>query len=229
MQYLTIKNAIAEQIESGMLEPGHKLPSERVLAEAFSTTRITLREALNYLALSGKVYKEERRGWFVSKEALLFNPIQELDLLKVCKEYNRSYATEHIDSKRILAPKMVAERLGLPPFSYVLMFSRLIVIEGRKVAVQYQYLPEALFPSLAKMDGDIDVVSILKEQYFSDYQNISVKIGVLPATEVESGLLNISSGSMLMNINQSAINNNKEGYLLQVVCCCHDALKIEIE
>ncbi|PQJ89422.1 UTRA domain-containing protein [Aliivibrio sifiae] len=229
MQYLTIKDAIAEQIESGMLEPGHKLPSERVLAESFSTTRITLREALNYLALAGKLYKEERRGWFVSKEALIFNPAQELDILKVCKQYNRGYTTERIDSKRILAPKMVAERLDLPPFSYVLMFSRLVIIEGRKVAVQYQYLPEALFPSLAKMDEDIDVVSILKDKYLSECQNLCVKIGVFPATEVESELLNISSGSMLLNINQSAINNNKTGYLLQVISCCHDALKIEIE
>ncbi|OCH15280.1 UTRA domain-containing protein [Aliivibrio sp. 1S128] len=229
MQYLIIKNAIAEQIENGMLEPGHKLPSERVLADAFSTTRITLREALNYLALSGKVYKEERRGWFVSQEALIFNPAQELDILKVCKKYNRSYKTELIDSKRILAPKMVADTLNLPPFSYVVMYSRLIIIEGRKVAVQYQYLPEALFPSLATMDNDIDVISLLKEQYLLHCPSLRVKVGVFPATEGESAVLNISSGSMLMDIHQSAINNNKKGYLLQVIRCCHDVIEIEIK
>ena len=229
MQYLTIKDAIAEQIESGMLEPGQKLPSERVLAGAFSTTRITLQEALNYLALSGKVYKEERRGWFVSREALIFNPAKELDISHACKLNQCSYTTKYLDSKRILAPKMVAEALRLPPFSYVLMFSRLLMMEGRKVAVQYQYLPDALFPSLVKMDGDIDIVSILKEQYFSDFQSLDVKIGVIPATEYESGILNISSGSMLLDITQSAINNSKEGYLLQVLRCCHDAIEIEIK
>ena len=229
MQYLTIKDAIEEQIESGMLEPGHKLPSERVLAEAFSTTRITLREALNNLALSGKVYKEERRGWFVSREALIFNPVKELDLAYVCKQQQRSYTIKYLDSKRILAPKMVAETLSLSPFSYVFMYSRLIIIEGRKVAVQYQYLPEALFPSFMKMRDDIDVIAALKEYGLSDSQHLEANIGVLPATEFESNTLNISSGSMLCSINQSAINKGKIGYLLQVIRCCHDAINISIK
>ena len=224
MQYLTIKDAIEEQIESGMLEAGHKLPSERVLADAFSTTRITLREALNYLALSGKVYKEERRGWFVSKEALAFNPLAEIDLSLVCQKKNRSYSIKVLDSKRLLAPKMVAETLKLAPFSYVLMYSRLIMLEGRKVVVQYLYLPELLFPSLKNMDYDSSVIEYLKEHY-----NLSLKFGVVPATEFESDILNISPGSMLLDIQQSAINNDKKGYLLQVTRCCHDAIAIEIE
>lgn len=229
MQYLTIKDAIEEQIESGMLEAGHKLPSERVLADAFSTTRITLREALNYLALSGKVYKEERRGWFVSKEALAFNPLAEIDLSLVCQKKNRSYSIKVLDSKRLLAPKMVAETLKLAPFSYVLMYSRLIMLEGRKVVVQYLYLPELLFPSLKNMDYDSSVIECLKEHYGLDHHNLSLKFGVVPATEFESDILNISPGSMLLDIQQSAINNDKKGYLLQVTRCCHDAIEIKID
>lgn len=229
MQYLTIKDAIEEQIESGMLEAGQKLPSERVLAEAFSTTRITLREALNYLALSGKVYKEERRGWFVSKDTLAFNPLTELDLSLVCKQQNRSYTIKTLDSKRILAPKMVGETLKLAPFTYVLMYSRLIMLEGRKVAVQYLYLPELLFPSLKNMEYDSGVIEQLKEHYGLERPHLSLKFGVVPATEFESDILNISSGSMLLDIQQSAINNDKKGYLLQVLRCCHDAIEIEIK
>lgn len=229
MQYLTIKDAIEEQIESGMLEAGQKLPSERILAEAFSTTRITLREALNYLALSGKVYKEERRGWFVSKEALAFNPLAEIDLSLVCKQKNRAYSIKTLDSKRLLAPKMVADTLKLAPFSYVLMYSRLIMLEGRKVAIQYLYLPELLFPSLKKIDYDSDVIELLKEHYGLENHNLSLKLGVVPATEFESDILNISSGSMLLDIQQSAINNDKKGYLLQVIRCCHDAIEIKID
>lgn len=50
----------------GALAPSTKLPAERRLSESFSTTRITLREALGQLESQGLIYREERRGWFVS-------------------------------------------------------------------------------------------------------------------------------------------------------------------
>ncbi|MGL6055639.1 MAG: GntR family transcriptional regulator, partial [Vibrio metschnikovii] len=54
MQYLAIKDIIIEQISSGQLSARQKLPSERKLAESFSTTRVTLREALSLLEAEGR-------------------------------------------------------------------------------------------------------------------------------------------------------------------------------
>lgn len=73
MQYIKIKESIVEQIESGQLLPGQKLPSERILAESFATTRVTLREALSLLEAEGVVYREDRRGWFISPEPLRYD------------------------------------------------------------------------------------------------------------------------------------------------------------
>ncbi|MFA0349710.1 GntR family transcriptional regulator, partial [Vibrio sp. 10N.222.55.C6] len=41
-----IKASIREQLQSGIFTEGQKLPSERELSELFSTTRITLKDAL---------------------------------------------------------------------------------------------------------------------------------------------------------------------------------------
>lgn len=68
-----IYQSLREQIERGLLARGSKLPSERQLSELFSTTRITLREALGQLEDQGLIYREERRGWFVSPQRLLYN------------------------------------------------------------------------------------------------------------------------------------------------------------
>ncbi len=61
-----ICRALSEQIGHGLLPAGGKLPAERKLSELFATTRITLREALIQLESQGLIYREERRGWFVS-------------------------------------------------------------------------------------------------------------------------------------------------------------------
>ena len=54
MKYIEIKNLILDQIEQGELFPNQKLPSERILADSFSTTRITIREALSSLEAESK-------------------------------------------------------------------------------------------------------------------------------------------------------------------------------
>ena len=69
-----IYQSLREQIERGCSR-ARKLPSERQLSELFSTTRITLREALGQLEDQGLIYREERRGWFVSPQRLLYNPL----------------------------------------------------------------------------------------------------------------------------------------------------------
>lgn len=44
------------------------------LSERFATTRITLKEALAALEAEGKIYREERRGWFVASARFIYDP-----------------------------------------------------------------------------------------------------------------------------------------------------------
>ncbi len=81
MQYVKIKDAIVEQIDAGMLMPRQKLPAERKLAESFDTTRVTLREALSLLEAEGKIYREDRRGWFISPRLYAMTPLKRSTLL----------------------------------------------------------------------------------------------------------------------------------------------------
>ena len=105
MQYVKIKDVIVEQIESGMLSPRQKLPAERKLAESFDTTRVTLREALSSLEAEGRIYREDRRGWFISPEPLRYDPTQTLNFTNMALSQNRQPKTELIAAKGILATK----------------------------------------------------------------------------------------------------------------------------
>ncbi|MUL03067.1 GntR family transcriptional regulator [Aliivibrio fischeri] len=227
MQYLTIKDAIEEQIDTGMFEAGQKLPSERTLAETFSTTRITLREALNHLALSGKIYKEERRGWFVSTAKLIFNPMQCIDIVEACKEQKRNCRIEALSSHRLLATKEMLTVLKLSPFSYVKQQVSLIHIDGRKVAVQYRYIPEEM-TTLLSHDEQTDVLTQLLNSFEYDSEKHEIEVGIIPASQLESDALNLSSGSMLLSINQVACNKSQTPFLLQTIRYCHDAVKLKI-
>lgn len=64
-----IMNQLAEQITSGELKPGERLPDERSLAEMFGVTRSRIREALRALSLIGLIDIRPGGGSFVSKQS----------------------------------------------------------------------------------------------------------------------------------------------------------------
>lgn len=64
-----IMNQLAEQITSGELRPGERLPDERSLAEMFGVTRSRIREALRALSLIGLIDIRPGGGSFVSEQS----------------------------------------------------------------------------------------------------------------------------------------------------------------
>ncbi len=79
-----VSSQIADQIRSSILagdfSPGDKLPPERELAEMFSVSRPSVREALNLLASSGLVMSYQGGGTVVMSlvETTAANPLSEL-------------------------------------------------------------------------------------------------------------------------------------------------------
>lgn len=70
-----ICQTIADWIDAGRLGHNDRLPAERMMSAHFATTRITLREALGQLEARGVIYREERRGWCITRcSAAIFMP-----------------------------------------------------------------------------------------------------------------------------------------------------------
>jgi len=181
VQYVKIKDAIVEQIDSGMLSPRQKLPAERKFAEMFDTTRVTLREALSLLESEGKIYREDRRGWFISPEPFNYDPTSCLDFLSRAKEQGRRPDTDLLSAKSLLATKRPTLLLQLPPFSDVYQLKRVRYLEGRPIAYVENYSKSELFPKLLNFDLSMSLTEIYREEYgiercFSRYRISSTSL-----------------------------------------------------
>jgi GntR family hexuronate regulon transcriptional repressor len=77
--YQQVANAIAESIREGAFQPGHRLPSERDLAEDYKVSRPTVREAMIALEIRGLVEARHGSGVYVT-EAPPRGPAPELDI-----------------------------------------------------------------------------------------------------------------------------------------------------
>ena len=80
--YLTIRDALAEEIRTGQLAPGARLPSERELAARHGVARMTARKALGFLESEGSVYSADRRGYFVSPQRVVYNPVSDINMMR---------------------------------------------------------------------------------------------------------------------------------------------------
>ena len=227
MQYVKIKDAIVEQIESGLLMPKQKLPSERQLAESFSTTRVTLREALSLLEAEGRVYREDRRGWFISPEPLLYDPNQALDFTSMALQQQRKPETKLISSKFMLANKQASQRLNLAPFSNVYSIDRVRYLDDRPVAFVTNYVHPNLFSNLLEHDLSISLITIYREYYQQEYHRIRYRITASSLTGVVAQALRATSGSPATLVEK--MRYNQDGILLD--CAFefwrHDAMCIE--
>jgi len=63
-----VVNYLKKQIEDGIIKPGEKLPSERILQKDLSVSRFTLREALARLSALGIIITIHGKGTMVSRE-----------------------------------------------------------------------------------------------------------------------------------------------------------------
>ena len=68
--YEDIVQHFSSLIRQGVLKPGERLPSERVLAEQLQVSRSSVREAIRSLELQGLVISKRGSGTFINTDNL---------------------------------------------------------------------------------------------------------------------------------------------------------------
>ncbi|MFS1491058.1 phosphonate utilization transcriptional regulator PhnR [Vibrio splendidus] len=227
MQYVKIKDVIVEQIESGMLIPRQKLPAERKLAESFDTTRVTLREALSSLEAQGRIYREDRRGWFISPAPLRYDPTQTLNFTNMALSQNRKPKTELVAAKGMLATKEATKLLNLQAFSDVYRVDRVRYLEDRPVVYVTNYIRPELFPNLLDYDLSKSLTDIYREHFGVVYQKIRYRVSTTSLLGETAQALRATSGSPAMVVER--VNYNQDGDLIDcdIEYWRHDAISIE--
>ena len=224
-----IYQSLREQIERGLLARGSKLPSERQLSELFSTTRITLREALGQLEDQGLIYREERRGWFVSPQRLLYNPLVRSHFHAMVADQGRVPETEVLGAAMIPASVDICQRLELPALSRVFQIRRARRVDGRLVLYVEHYLNAQYFPGILGHDLTRSLTELYASEYGIHYGR--VRFDMVPtALHAEAAApLKVAVGSPALRI--SRINRDQRGRLIDcdLEFWRHDAIHISVE
>jgi GntR family transcriptional regulator len=154
-----LHTAIAEQLNAaiadGTLQPGMRLPPERVLAGSLGVSRMTVRQALGELERDGRVRRVVGRsgGTFVrDHDDGASTRAGSAGIAAELRRQGGATAVEPIAAEIAPAGKRVAAALELGRSDRVVVITRLRLSSGKPLAVERSSLPARLFPDIEDMD-----------------------------------------------------------------------------
>jgi GntR family transcriptional regulator len=199
--YYQIKQTLKGWIVNGEFMPGGKIPSENELADRFSVTRLTVRQAISQLVQEGFLNTRRGEGTFVTSNEKLINSFS-LEFSGFMDDLFYQVSKIKIQSVRfskIEAPKLIREKLDLDDEEKtVVQIKRVRLLRDKVFSYTINYLPTDIGmriietdllkkPLLQILEQDLNIefteASQIIEASFAD-QEVAEQLGISPGSPV---------------------------------------------
>lgn len=198
-RHALIAGTLRQQIADGSLAPGEALPSESQLSERFAVSRGTIRHALSALRADGLIVGGRGRPPVVSRPPLVQSFDQMVSFSAWAEGLGRRPGARTLELVRRPADAEVAERLAIDPGALVFQYTRVRLLDGEPVMVEWTTWVERIGRLL--LDCDLDGGSVYQQlgargvEFTETQQSISAvtngKIAVLLEVPRRAPLLEV--------------------------------------
>ena len=173
-----IAEVLAAEISGGSFPPGSRLPTETVLAQRFGVNRHTLRQAIGALSDAGLVSVQHGRGTFVRPAPILEYPLSpRTRFSEILSQQSRMADGELLAARESPASAEVAEALGLPLETPVVVLEILRRADGAPISVKTAHLPAARFRGIdAAFRETNSITAALRQFGVADYTRRTTRI-----------------------------------------------------
>lgn len=213
-------------IEAGSLGPGTKLPSERALAEEFSITRVTVRQALTRMEAEGLIFREERRGWFVSPPRVRYDPTENTSFTESITEQGRVAGTTVLSKQQITASQWESAHLGCAVGDPIYIINRLRTVDGRAVLVEQIYIKAKRCPGLLDYPLDQSLTDLMAEKYGITEHRTQINMRPTALPEMPARALGVAAGTPSLSLSRAILDQFNEVVEFDQEFWRHDAIDI---
>jgi len=224
--YVRLRDHFTTMIEAGTLAPGTKLPPERTLAEEFSITRVTARQALTRMEAEGLIFREERRGWFVSPPRVRYDPTANTSFTESIAEQGRAAGTTILSKQQIGASEWESGQLGCAVGDPIYVVNRLRTVDGRAVLVEQIHVRAERCPGLLDYPLDQSMTGLMAEKFGIVEHRTQISMRPTALSEFPAKALGVAVGTPSLYLSRTILDQFDEVVELDQEFWRHDAIEI---
>lgn len=203
---------LRDLLKSGAVPPGRRLPSEPDLAATHGVSRVTVRRALDALALEGLIERRPGSGTFARPSdgpAPISGDVA--NLVAHIAEMGRSTTVRLLSFAYAEAPAPVAAALRLPAGARTQVSQRVRLIDGAPFSHLVTHVPEAIGRAYAEADlATTPLLALLERSGITVARATQTMTAALAGPEVAAAL-EVEVGTPLLAVARTVFDATGRG------------------
>jgi GntR family transcriptional regulator len=197
--YSQIAENLLDQIESGELKPGDRLPPERELSTLFGVNRVTVRRALQLLEMQGLLVRRQGDGTYITEPKIERRADKLVPFTWGMQRRGFTPGAKVILFEVRPVDVSTSKELQLTVSAPVYYIERLRFVNQEPAMLERLTVSVRRFPALERFDLNMrSLYEILETEYGVSVAQARQSLEAIIATEYEAGLLQIQPGAPLM-------------------------------
>lgn len=206
--YVQIKERLLNDIQSGRLMPGHKIPTEYELSAAYGVSRITVRGAVLELVKSGHLIRRQGKGTFVYKQTPGENALINQSFTSACNENGVIPGGKILAASVQIAAEEDINELKVPEGSKVFYLHRVRYANDSPVMLEYNFFPEKYSSLMHELSDNMSLYSLLESKFNIGKLKSVKKIGIVKTNAYQSELLDVKKGTPVLSLQEMICDIN---------------------
>ena len=167
--YIQIHDEIKHQIETGLFEVGQRLPSERVMAEQFGVSRMTLRQAVTSLVEEGILTRHVGSGTYVASDRVREKMRGTTSFTEIIQNLGKTPSSKVLSYQKTKANEVECDKLQLKKGAQIIRMERIRYADDLPICYEVASIPYRLIEDFARND--------IANHFYETLANSGKKIG----------------------------------------------------
>ena len=199
--YLRIYQELRSRIRSGGWKIGDSIEPQRLLAQRFKVSVMTVRQALTLLERDGLIQTHHGSGTFVSAPKVNWNRLT--SFTERIEGLGLRPSSRILNASTTKANLLQAEMLRLRPKDHLVRVERVRLADNKPVALELVYVAFSEFPELLNHRLEsTSLMNVLAEHYNVVITHTEETIEARAATEAVADLLQVKAKTPLIHLDQ---------------------------
>jgi GntR family transcriptional regulator len=199
--YMQIAEAIKTMLHDGSIPAGTAMPPERVLAQHFGVSRMTMRQANDLLERNGFIERQPGRGTFAIQNRIIKQEQETRSFSEEIRSRGGVPSSRLMSFRAVEAPKAIAEYFGIAAGDLVYEIQRVRLADGIPIALESVQIPAAMCPHLDRFNlVDHSLYQILEENYGIELARSEEEISAAQPNAQHRKLLELPRNTAVLHV-----------------------------